>query len=124
MLPRSFGHPIKGTRAGNHCAPIPVLGVSAYRLLGKQTAGAVNEGRGSEMKQVVLTLGLGLMAVVGFSQTLAAAQVESCPQHFAGGIPPAILKPQLAQGTQMFLLRAICRTAFGGGTTDCGRRSI
>src|SRR3954454_12434853 len=74
---------------------------SIYRLLGKQTAGAVNGGRGSEMRQVVLALGLGLMAVVGLGQTSATAQAESCPQNVAGGIPPAILKPQLAQGTQM-----------------------
>src|SRR3954454_15225265 len=63
-------------------------------------------GKGS-MIRLVRALVIGLMAVLGFGQTVAKAQVESCPQHFAGGISPALLKPQLAQRTQ-----ALCYEQF------------
>src|SRR3954467_12612657 len=49
----------------------------------------------------------GLIAVVGFSPTSTQAQPESCPQHFVGGTPPVLLKPQLAQRTQ-----ALCYEQF------------
>jgi endonuclease G, mitochondrial len=54
-----------------------------------------------------LMLGLGLMVIAGFSPTAVRAQPESCLQHFVGGTPPALLKPQLAQGTQ-----ALCYEQF------------
>src|SRR4051794_35748698 len=59
------------------------------------------------MMRLVSALVIGLMAVLGFGQTFAKAQVESCPQHFMGGIPPALLKRQLSQRTQ-----AICFEQF------------
>jgi endonuclease G len=52
------------------------------------------------MRRIVLVLVLGFIATVGLGQATATAQGESCPQHFAGGTPPALLKPQLAQRTQ------------------------
>src|SRR4051794_37545254 len=57
------------------------------------------------MRLIVLVL--GFIAVVGLGQATATAQGESCPQHFAGGTPPTLLKPQLAQGT-----RALCYEEF------------
>jgi endonuclease G, mitochondrial len=59
------------------------------------------------MIRLLLASVIGLMAVVGFGQTSAQVQPESCPQHFVGGTPPALLKPQLAQGTQ-----ALCYEQF------------
>lgn len=47
------------------------------------------------------------MAVGGVGPISAQAQLENCPQHFVGGTPPALLKPQLAQGTQ-----ALCYEQF------------
>jgi endonuclease G, mitochondrial len=57
--------------------------------------------REGPMIRLVLASVIGLIAVIGFGQTSANAQPESCPQHVAGGILPALLKPQLARGTQM-----------------------
>src|SRR3954447_3061978 len=57
------------------------------------------------MRRIVSVL--GFIAVTGLGQATATAQGESCPQHFAGGTPPALLKPQLAQGTQ-----ALCYEQF------------
>lgn len=48
------------------------------------------------------------LVATGFGISRAAAQPESCPQHFAGGTMPAPLNPQLAQGTQM-----LCYEQFG-----------
>ena len=52
------------------------------------------------MIRLVLASVIGLMTVLGLGLSSATAQPESCPQHFVGGTPPALLKPQLAQGTQ------------------------
>src|SRR5690349_15419682 len=43
---------------------------------------------------------ISLMSVLWFGQTAAQAQPETCPQHFVGGTPPALLKPQLDHKTQ------------------------
>src|SRR3954453_2591646 len=59
------------------------------------------------MRRLVLMMGFSLMAVLGFGQTSTRAQPENCPQHFVGGVPPALLKPQLAQRTQ-----ALCYEQF------------
>jgi len=59
------------------------------------------------MRRFLCALVAGLMVVAGFGQTSAEAQPESCPQHFVGGTSPAVLKPQLAQGTQ-----ALCYEQF------------
>jgi endonuclease G, mitochondrial len=59
------------------------------------------------MIRLVLTSLIGLVAVLGIGQITAKAQPESCPQHFVAGTPPALLKPQLAQGTQ-----ALCYEQF------------
>ena len=59
------------------------------------------------MRRFLYTLVTGLMVVLGFGQSSATAQPESCPQHFVGGTPPALLKPQLAQQTQ-----ALCYDQF------------
>jgi len=59
------------------------------------------------MRRFLCTLVTGLMVILGFGQTSAEAQPESCPQHFVGGTSPAVLKPQLAQGTQ-----ALCYEQF------------
>jgi endonuclease G, mitochondrial len=59
------------------------------------------------MGRFLCTLVIGLMAVLGFDQTSAEAQPGSCPQHFVAGTPPALLKPQLARGTQ-----ALCYEQF------------
>jgi endonuclease G, mitochondrial len=52
------------------------------------------------MRRHLCALVTGLMVVVGFGLTSAKAQPENCPQHFVGGTPPALLKPQLARQTQ------------------------
>jgi endonuclease G len=52
------------------------------------------------MRRLLCTLVTGLILIMSFDQTSVQAQPESCPQHFVGGTPPALLKPQLAQGTQ------------------------
>src|SRR3954463_11381519 len=62
----------------------------------------VTDYRESVMRRFIVVLVFGLIAVVGFSSTSAQAQPESCPQHCVDGTPPALLKPQLAQGTQAF----------------------
>lgn len=52
------------------------------------------------MRQFVLMLRFSLMVIAGFSPISAWAQPENCPEHFVGGTPPALLKPQLAQRAQ------------------------
>jgi endonuclease G, mitochondrial len=59
------------------------------------------------MRRFTPALVIGLMAVLGFGQTVTRAQPENCPQHFVGGKPPTLLKPQLAQQTQ-----ALCYEQF------------
>lgn len=59
------------------------------------------------MRRFLCALVTSLMLVVGFGQIAAKAQLENCPQHFVDGTPPALLKPQLAQGTQ-----ALCYEQF------------
>src|SRR4051794_23912938 len=54
--------------------------------------------REGPMIRLVLASVIGLMTVLGFGRSSATAQPESCPQHFVGGTPPTLLKPQLAQG--------------------------
>src|SRR4051795_1393839 len=49
--------------------------------------------REDPMIRLVLASLIGLVAVLGIGQTTAKAQPESCPQHFVGGTPPALLKP-------------------------------
>jgi endonuclease G, mitochondrial len=78
---------------------LPMMMGSAQRVSTKVRRPLAD--REGPMIRLVLASVIGLMAVVGFGQTSANAQPESCLQHVAGGIPPALLKPQLARGTQM-----------------------
>jgi endonuclease G, mitochondrial len=59
------------------------------------------------MIRFVLASMIGLAAVLGFGQISAQAQLETCPQYFAGGTPPALAKHQLARRTQ-----ALCYEQF------------
>src|SRR3954462_920986 len=59
------------------------------------------------MRRFVVILVFSLIAVLAFNPTSAQAQSESCPQHFFGGTPPVLLRPQLAQRTQ-----ALCYEQF------------
>jgi endonuclease G len=59
------------------------------------------------MRRFLCALLTGLMAVVGFGQSSAMAQLERCGQHFVGGTSPALLKSQLSRRTQ-----ALCYEQF------------
>lgn len=59
------------------------------------------------MRKPGLLFALGFVVAIRLGVPFANAQVESCPQHVAGGIPPALLNPGLVQGTQ-----GLCFTEF------------